>query len=180
MANREENRELDVERLRAAGLSVWVTVIESVDQALDSMDRLFSEGLGIPVPDWLAQARDAWSVPVPDGGPVVVVPIWRDPCMGVGSRTLTGALLTRRGARNAFAGAPERYPHVELSQIDREGIDLALLPDEPYAFSPDDGPEAFHQATPRLVSGRLLTWYGPSLLQARAELPPLLFSRAAS
>src|SRR3954451_13929778 len=28
VANREENRRLDVERLRAAGLPVWVTVIE--------------------------------------------------------------------------------------------------------------------------------------------------------
>ena len=39
IANREENRELDVTRLREAGLAVWVTVIESVPQALASMRR---------------------------------------------------------------------------------------------------------------------------------------------
>ena len=33
IANREENRKLDVTRLRDAGLAVWVTVIESVPEA---------------------------------------------------------------------------------------------------------------------------------------------------
>ena len=33
IANKEENRELDVTRLRAAGVPVWVTVIETVPQA---------------------------------------------------------------------------------------------------------------------------------------------------
>ena len=34
IANREENRQLDVQRLRDAGVPVWVTVIESLDEAL--------------------------------------------------------------------------------------------------------------------------------------------------
>src|SRR3954451_20992433 len=42
VANREENRRLDVDRLRAAGVPVWVTVIESLDAALRSMRRLFT------------------------------------------------------------------------------------------------------------------------------------------
>src|SRR6476620_4470778 len=41
VANREENRELDVRRLRESGVQVWVTVVETVPQAVDSMDRLF-------------------------------------------------------------------------------------------------------------------------------------------
>jgi len=45
-----------------------------------------------------------------------------------------------------------------------------LLPDEPYVFTESDGPEAFHVAPTRLVSGRLLTWYGPSLLEAARVL----------
>src|ERR1700753_67019 len=39
IANQEENRELDVTRLRDAGLAVWVTVIESVPGGLASMRR---------------------------------------------------------------------------------------------------------------------------------------------
>ena len=48
-----------------------------------------------------------------------------------------------------------------------------VLPDEPYLFTADDGPEAFPDVPAVLVSGRLLTWYGPSLAAAARELPPL-------
>jgi ABC-type Fe3+-hydroxamate transport system substrate-binding protein len=167
VTNQEENRELDVRRLREAGVAVWVTVIESVEQALDSMDRLFTEALHRPAPGWLTEARQVWLSPAPAGGPVVAVPIWRDPWMVVGSRTFTGDVLSRLGARNAFGNAAERYPRVDLAGIDRDGIDLVLLPDEPYEFRVDDGPEAFARVPTRLVSGRLLTWYGPSLPEAR-------------
>jgi hypothetical protein len=41
-----------------------------------------------------------------------------------------------------------------------------VLPDEPYRFTADDGPEAFPGLPYALVSGRHLTWYGPSLAEA--------------
>jgi hypothetical protein len=74
-------------------------------------------------------------------------------------------LARRLGYANAFGDREGRYPHVELSEIDRPDIDLVLLPDEPYVFTESDGPEAFSKTPTRLVSGRLLTWYGPSLLE---------------
>src|ERR1700753_1115420 len=60
LANREENRRLDVERLRAAGLPVWVTVIETVDQALASLRRMFTVALGWAVPEWLVRGQGVW------------------------------------------------------------------------------------------------------------------------
>ena len=42
-----------------------------------------------------------------------------------------------------------------------------MFPDEPYAFTPDDEPKAWPQARAAFVSGRHLTWYGPSLVEAR-------------
>lgn len=174
VANQEENRELDVRRLRDAGVPVWVTDVRTVDQAFASMRRLFTEALGWGVPTWLEQAERAWAAPPPAGGPRVVVPIWRDPWMAVGSDTFTSDVLRRLGAVNVLADAEGRYPHVELAGIDRDGIDLVLLPDEPYVFTADDGPEAFAHVPTRLVSGRLLTWYGPSLVHARDELAAAL------
>src|SRR5436309_6183269 len=50
VANKEENRELDVRRLRDAGVQVWVTDIETVPQALASLDRLFTEALQLSRP----------------------------------------------------------------------------------------------------------------------------------
>ncbi len=166
VANQEENRELDVRRLRDAGVPVWVTVTETVPQAVSSMERLFDEALGWGVPDWLREVRRQWDSPAPPPGPRVVVPVWRDPWMVVGRDTFTGDLLGRLGCTHVFADHAERYPRLELSDIDRDDIDLALLPDEPYVFTADDGPEAFHHVATRLVSGRLLTWYGPALLEA--------------
>jgi ABC-type Fe3+-hydroxamate transport system substrate-binding protein len=90
LANQEENRRVDVERLRAAGIPVWVTVIRTLDEAFASLCRVFADALG-----------------------------W---------------------------------------------------PDEPHAFSPVDGPEMFPGLRVALVEGRSLTWYGPSLVTARAVL----------
>lgn len=172
VANKEENREIDVRRLRESGVRVWVTVIEDVPQALASMRRLFDEVLGWGGPSWLTEASDAWSGPVPAPRERVAVPIWRDPWMVVGSRNYTSDLLARAGLSNVFAEHPDRYPHVELSRIDGAGADAVLLPDEPYLFTETDGPEAFTRTPTRLVGGRLLTWYGPAMLEAATTLLP--------
>ena len=75
-----------------------------------------------------------------------------------------------KGTRNAFAAGADRYPHVDLADIDRDGVDEVWLPDEPYVFTGDDGPEAFERVPTRLVSGRLITWYGPAMVEAHRVL----------
>jgi ABC-type Fe3+-hydroxamate transport system substrate-binding protein len=170
LANQEENRRLDVERLRAAGVPVWVTVTESVLQALASLRRMFDDALGWPVPPWLDEADSAWSRPSATDGPRVVVPVWRDPWMVVGSRTFTGDVLARLGLRNVYVDHAERYPHVSLGEVLARRPDIVVLPDEPYRFTSEDGPEAFPGMRSVLVEGRALTWYGPSLATARAAL----------
>jgi ABC-type Fe3+-hydroxamate transport system substrate-binding protein len=170
VANREENRRYDVERLRAAGIPVWVTEIESVDAALGSLRRLFTDVLSVPEPGWLQSAVSRWAEPPPLPPLPTIVPIWRDPWMVVGARTFTGDLLARLGLVHLFAGSPDRYPRLELSDLTAAGADLVILPDEPYCFTATDGPEAFPGTTVALVPGRSLTWYGPSLASARDEL----------
>jgi ABC-type Fe3+-hydroxamate transport system substrate-binding protein len=170
VCNREENRRLDVDRLRAAGVPVWVTVIESVDEALASMRRLFVDVLDVGEPGWLAGAAAEWARPVPTPPCRVAVPVWRDPWMVVGPRTFTGDVLARLGLVNVFAGAADRYPKVAVETVRAAWPDVVVLPDEPYVFTADDGPEAFPGIRTALVSGRDLTWYGPSLGPARARL----------
>ncbi len=169
VANKEENRELDVRRLRDSGVRVWVTDIETVPQAVESLGRLL-DGLGWARPEWLAEAGSAWGGAPPPVTRRVVIPVWRDPWMVVGARTFTGDLARRLGLENVYAGHPDRYPQVDLADLDRAGADVVLLPDEPYLFTPDDGPDAFTHTPTELVSGRLLTWYGPSLLEAHRTL----------
>ncbi|MEO6586006.1 MAG: helical backbone metal receptor [Knoellia sp.] len=173
IANKEENRELDVTRLRAAGTAVWVTDIETVPQSLASMRRLLVDACGWDVPQWLTEAERLWSDAVPTSAARVIVPIWRDPWMVVGRPTFTADLLARLGLEVVTAGVEGRYPHVDLELLDAAGADLVLLPDEPYVFTDEDGPEAFSRTPTRLVNGRLITWYGPSLLEATAALANL-------
>jgi hypothetical protein len=170
VANREENRRHDVEHLRTAGIPVWVTEIETVDAALRSLRRLFTDVLAVGEPEWIRAAASEWSRPPALPALRTVVPIWRDPWMVVRARTFTGDILTRLGLAHVFAGSPDRYPRHELTHLTAAGAELAVLPDEPYPFTASDGPEAFGGIAVALVSGRSLTWYGPSLTTARAEL----------
>ena len=179
VANREENRRVDVERLRAAGVPVWVTVVESVDQALRSLRRLFLDVLDVEEPNWLTAADAVWRGPVHLPRAKVIVPIWRDPWMVVGSQTFTGDLVARLGLEHLYAHSVDRYPKIELEHLNQMGSDLVILPDEPYAFAYDDGPEAFPGAATVLVSGRSLTWYGPSMVDARPELTERILASLA-
>jgi ABC-type Fe3+-hydroxamate transport system substrate-binding protein len=168
LANQEENRAQDIAALRAAGLAVWVTAPRTLAQAFASLARMLA-ACGLEQPAWLDDARRVWSNTV-DGSPAtatVAVPIWRRPWMVVGSQTFAGDVLRHLGFANVFEDSAERYPKVTLDDIAGKGPDLVVLPDEPYAFTADDGPEAFAGRRVALVSGRHLTWYGPSLVEAR-------------
>ena len=170
LANAEENRVEDLDALRAAGLAVWVTFPRTVPEALVSLHRLLAV-CGLDRPSWLDEAEAAWDSVVVAERRRAVVPIWRRPWMAVGSGTFTGDVLARLGVDNVLGDSPERYPKVVLDELPEH--DLVVLPDEPYRFTPEDGPECF-AAPSRCVSGRHLTWYGPSLVEApdllRAQL----------
>jgi ABC-type Fe3+-hydroxamate transport system substrate-binding protein len=171
VANEEENRAADLDALRAAGLDVLVTEVRSLDQAFTELDRVLRACRVPGRPRWLDEAEAAW-VEVPDGGArrTAIVPVWRRPWMVLGRDTFAGDLLARLGVVNAYADHPERYPRVPLDELRSRGADIVVLPDEPYRFTADDGPEAFDGLPAALVDGRYLTWYGPSLAQAPAAL----------
>jgi ABC-type Fe3+-hydroxamate transport system substrate-binding protein len=169
VANAEENRDGDVGVLRAAGIPVWVTAPATVDQALASLDRLCA-ALGEPDPPWLRRAQEVWADPPRVPETTAVVPIWRRPWMVLGRDTFAGDVLARLGVRNVFTDHADRYPRLAADELQGVSADLVVFPDEPYAFTPDDGPEAWPGSRAVFVSGRHLTWYGPSLIEAPAVL----------
>ncbi len=167
LANEEENREPDLAALRAAGLAVWVTKIRTLPEALASLDRMLTRACRLARPPWLDAAARAWARIPPPGRPrPAIIPVWRRPWMVLGRDTFAGDLLARLGVANLYADHADRYPRADLAELTGCGAELVVLPDEPYAFSADDGPEAFPGIPAALVSGRHLTWYGPSLVQA--------------
>jgi hypothetical protein len=121
------------------------------------------------------QAREVWKTPYDGMRRRAVIPIWRRPWMALGPDTFASDLLARigidnvlrRGADEELVHSGERYPRIDPDALPE--YDIVVLPDEPYAFSPADGPEAFSKPA-RCISGRHLTWYGPSLVEARELL----------
>ncbi|MFD9519166.1 helical backbone metal receptor [Streptomyces sp. NPDC059979] len=174
IANEEENRAPDLAALRVAGVEVLVTEVRDLPQALRELDRVLVGLLGLTRPGWLADAERAWARAEPIGDLAAFVPIWRRPWMVLGRDTFAGDLLARLGVRNVYAGHADRYPRVPVEELAAAGCDLVVLPDEPYRFTAEDGPEAFPGLPAALVSGRHLTWYGPSLAEAPMVLEKAL------
>jgi ABC-type Fe3+-hydroxamate transport system substrate-binding protein len=174
VANAEENRPEDVARIRADGIPVWVTAAAAtVPEGLGSVRRLLTQGLDLPEPSWLVHAEDLWR-DVPPVRLTAIVPVWRRPWVVLGRDTFAGDVLRRVGVANAYAGDPERYPRPMLDSLRTKAFDVVVLPDEPYEFTADDGPESFPDKPYALVSGRHLTWCGPSLVDAHAALTAAL------
>ncbi|MEV6122761.1 helical backbone metal receptor [Streptomyces sp. NPDC052077] len=177
IANEEENRAPDIAALRAAGLPVLVTDVRTVPEGIAELDRVLTACGARSRPRWLDEAEAVWSAPAlpgPGGRVTAVVPVWRRPWMVLGRDTFAGDLLARLGVANLHAGHAERYPRIPLAELRAAGPDLVVLPDEPYRFTADDGPEAFPGLPCALVDGRCLTWYGPSLAEAPRRLAAAL------
>ena len=177
VANAEENREPDLAALRAAGVEVLVTVVCDIPQAFAELARVLEACGAKSRPRWLDEAETTWSrLPSPEHRTTAVVPIWRRPWMVLGRDTFAGDVLSRLGVDHLYAGHPDRYPRIPLDELRAAAPDVVVLPDEPYRFTADDGPEAFPGLKCALVSGRHLTWYGPSLTEAPRVLGEALRS----
>ncbi|WP_031486702.1 helical backbone metal receptor [Streptomyces bicolor] len=175
IANEEENREPDLAALRAAGVEVLVTEVRDVPQALRELARVLDACGATARPRWLEDAEETWSsLPPPQRRTTAVVPIWRRPWMVLGRDTFAGDVLARLGVDHLYATHEDRYPRIPLDELRAASPDVVVLPDEPYRFTADDGPEAFPGLPCALVSGRHLTWYGPSLAEAPGVLSEAL------
>jgi ABC-type Fe3+-hydroxamate transport system substrate-binding protein len=94
--------------------------------------------------------------------------IWRDPWMTVARDTYIARMLARVNWHTlpAVAGGPHgaaRYPVVRGDEPWLGEVQQVLLSSEPYAFGPQhfDAARALcPNASPRVVDGELISWYG--------------------
>ncbi len=178
IANHEENRRRDVEKLEAAGLRVWVTYPRTVAEGAAVLAELAllgatDEAQARVVAPVLAAVAEAERARPAEGVPVFC-PIWRDPWMAVGGDTYAHDLITLCGGRNVFAAhGDRRYPRVTLDEVVAAAPEVVLLPDEPYAFGATDVAELRRLPFPAAQNGRLhlidgtwVSWYGPRIERA--------------
>jgi len=171
LMNVDENRRADARTLREAGLRLHVTHPRGVDDALAELADLVLRLGADREPEWLRSARAAWSaLRPPERRWRGLVPVWRDPWILAGPNTFVSDVLARLGADNPCPPGPHRYPRFDLAELHRLDPDLVVLPDDPYPFTAVDGPDAWPDHPCALVSGRHLTWYGPSLARAPCVL----------
>jgi ABC-type Fe3+-hydroxamate transport system substrate-binding protein len=191
LANKEENRARDVQRMEANGVAVYVTNARSVADAVQEIralghlverDREAAE-LAAAIEDARARARAR----VREPRPVVVALVWKHPFMATGGQTFAHALLSECGAHNPFASAERRYPRIDERELARAAPDVILLPTEPYAFGEADRLELLSLDCPaaragriHVVEGELLTWYGPRIPRALDGFSRLLFPEDAA
>jgi ABC-type Fe3+-hydroxamate transport system substrate-binding protein len=186
IANQEENRERDVERLRAAGIPVWVTYPRTVADGVALMRELAQLGAPAeraePLIRALETAVERARAAEPARRTRVFCPIWKRPWMAVGADTYADDLLALCGGDNVFRDHRERrYPIVSDAEIAAARPEVILLPDEPYAFGARDVAELAEIGTPAAATGRihcidgtLISWYGPRIARAIAEVAALL------
>jgi ABC-type Fe3+-hydroxamate transport system substrate-binding protein len=189
IANREENRERDVERLEAAGLRVLVTYARTVPEAIGEIRMLGALAARAAEADAIAHECEAALAvargAAPEPRPRVAALVWREPWMVVGADTFAHDLLVACGAENPFAARAGRYPRVAESDLAAAAPDVVLLPTEPYAFTERDREALLALDCPAARSGRihvvpgeLLSWYGPRIPRALATFSALLRPRA--
>ncbi len=175
IANREENVREQVEAL-AAFCPVWVTDVETVDDAL-AMTR----DVGALVDRQrqaaaLADAVGAGFQALPEWPPLrALYLIWRDPWMTVGHDTIIADVMARAGLDNV-AGGRTRYPSLTDAEIGALGPEVVLLSSEPYPFQDkhtDEVQALAPDARVVLVDGEAFSWYGSRLLHTPDALRQL-------
>jgi ABC-type Fe3+-hydroxamate transport system substrate-binding protein len=183
IANAEENRREDVEKIREQGVPVFTTYPKTIPGAVESILKL-GAALG-KESDANLMAREIVrnvsgieaSVGVWSKLPFrVFCPIWKNPWMAFNADTYAHDVLRMLGFNNIFASAGERYPTTTLAEAIERKPDIVLLPDEPYEFKDRDLEELKKVLPPGLarrvmiVSGRDLHWYGVHMVNGLTTL----------
>src|ERR1700723_2379039 len=173
IANAEENRREDVERMRAAGIPVFTTYPRTVPGAVESILRLGRVLSREPQAAALAKEITLSVSGIEASLGVwcelrlrLFCPIWKKPGMSFNPAPSAHDVLRVLGYKNFLAAAGERYPVTTLEDAVELRPDIVILPDEPYAFDESDVAEIKPLLPPALSrrvlidSGRDLHWYG--------------------
>jgi ABC-type Fe3+-hydroxamate transport system substrate-binding protein len=193
IANAEENRREDIERLRQLGIPVFTTYPRKISSALEAILKLGTV-LGCEAEaDAMARGvvREVSAIETELGAWAklrfrVFCPIWKNPWMTFNGDTYAHDVLRMLGFNNVYAAAGERYPRTTIEEALALRPDFVLLPDEPYEFSARDIEELKPLLPPALsrrvvlINGRDLHWYGVHMLTGLKSLAGLLARMRAS
>ena len=185
VANVEENRREDVERLQVQGVPVFICFPRTIIQAIATLQALAqitgAEAQGSPVLASIEAAYEETKALSMGRRKVrVFCPVWKQPWMTINRDTFIHDMIETCGGSNVFAdrerrfplaadlgeqaeweatpvtGRDRRYPRVSLDEVAGLMPEVILLPDEPYRFSDADRAEfAGFPGVPAVREGRI-------------------------
>ena len=167
VVNEEENRFDDAARLLDAGIALHSMSPRAVADVGPAVVAL-ADACGVAAPGefapvawtaWLARQRADRA----HDARTVCTFVWRRPWTAAAGTTYGSSLLDLLGFANVFESEPDRYPVVTLDEVAMCHPDVIVLPDEPYPFKARhvaEVEEGVPGATPMLVDGRDLFWWG--------------------
>ncbi len=170
LANEEENRPEHIDWLQDR-FEVFVSTPRTVPEAAEAVRQLGrrlmqAEEMQAVLLRIEAQLTRAQVEGMNLGSVKVFYAIWNQPWMSVNGDTYIHDVLDRAGAAPVCAERSERYPVVPEAELSQLGVELVLLPSEPYAFTDDHRTAALRDKTfgrgvpVMLVDGRDFCWHG--------------------
>lgn len=184
LANAEEQAPDVLARL-CDEFPAWVSVPRTVAEAVAAI-RDLSEVLGVPhdgeeiaVRTEMA-ADEARRLASNRPGIRVLYLVWREPYMSVSGDTFIHDMLALCGAENVYEGAEKRYPEITLEDAAKRGVDLVLLPDEPFRYREEHvGEFEALGVEVKLVSGDNVCWPGSRMLEGIRYLSEMIVDACA-
>jgi ABC-type Fe3+-hydroxamate transport system substrate-binding protein len=167
IGNKEENTKDDIEKLEQNGLSVWMSDINSFDEALQMIVQVGlmcgKEQEAIKLTTEIAQGFN--EISSIGKGRSMLYFIWDEPSFVVGKNTFIDSMLEKIGFVNLCNLS--RYPN--LSELPNPTSDLIFLSSEPFPFT-EQHLEKYQNLFPNskimLVDGEMFSWYGSRMLES--------------
>ncbi|HXS38291.1 MAG TPA: helical backbone metal receptor [Flavipsychrobacter sp.] len=179
IANKEENEKEQIKEL-ANEFPVWISNIQSVADALQMVRAVGvltdKEERANSIATDIATGFEALQKAAQPKR--VAYLIWRNPWMCAGGDTFINNIIDTIGWTNVLANK-NRYPEIDISELNTYDPDIVLLSSEPYPFK-DKHIAEIKGALPGveviLVDGEMFSWYGSRLLKALPYFSELLNS----
>ncbi|MFY7669349.1 MAG: ABC transporter substrate-binding protein [Crocinitomicaceae bacterium] len=167
IGNKEENTKHDIEKLEQNGLPVWMSDINSFDEALEMIEQVgLICGKEMEATKLSTKITHGFNEISSIGeGRSVLYFIWDEPSFVVGKNTFINSMIEKIGFINACDLS--RYPN--LSELPNPNPDLIFLSSEPFPFN-EQHIEKYQKLFPNskiiLVDGEMISWYGSRMLES--------------
>ena len=162
IANKEENRSEDIEKL-SQKYPVFITDVNTYDDAIEMIACVGQIANSEELANELNfKIEKAWSIFPLFKNETYLYFIWKNPWMVAGKDTFITNVLDKIGFQNATAES--RYPEIELGSLSPS---IIFLSSEPFPFKEKHIEELkyfYPKSKIIVVDGEMFSWYGSRML----------------